>query len=349
MTNWANAIGNFYGKYFVSAANGTTAMYLLFRVLRLQKKKALFPAISCTGPVNAAIFAGYDVCFADVREDDYVIDLDKAETILRTGQVGVMIPTHIYGHMYDREKARFICEKHGVFLLEDAAQTVDVDGADASVVSFGHTKIFEADTGGGILSSNLSLVNDISREKLAFCESEVPIAEDAFDSYRSRYYAIVKDQSLSEARRYGKLHELQLDSRQYFISPDEASGEDIMRRLDDASSIMKKRIEKAQLYEKLLDKKFVTLPKVDFAARAVWRFTFLANSKRDELLEAARQKDIDISSWYLPLHKIYETNDMCPAAEYVSDHVVNLWVDESHNLDGIRYDCEILNKIFTEI
>ena len=349
MENWEKAIGDFYGKYFSLAANGTTAMYFLFRVLKLQRKKVLFPAISCTSPVNAAIFAGYDVCFVDVREEDYVMNLDKAEKILQAGQIGVMIPTHIYGYLYDREKARFLCDKYGVFLLEDAAQTVDINEADASVVSFGHTKIFEAGAGGGGLTSNLFLIDKISQEKQIFCSKESPLKEDAFDTYRSRYYTIVKDGSLSEAQCYSKLHELQLDSRQYFISPDEARGEEIMRRLNQSSSIIEKRIEKALLYEKLLDKKFVTLPKVDFSARAIWRFTFLANHKRDELLETVRQNGIDISSWYLPLNKVYETGDICPVAEYVSDHVVNLWLDESHNLENIRRDCEVLNKILTEI
>ena len=57
----------FHKRYAVFTGNGTTAMYLAFQALGMQEKKVLYPAISCTNPVNAAIYARYNVDFCDIN------------------------------------------------------------------------------------------------------------------------------------------------------------------------------------------------------------------------------------------------------------------------------------------
>lgn len=100
MTDLETTICQQYGvKYGIFTGNGTTAMYLAFCALGLQKKKVIFPAISCTNPVNAAIFAGYEVEFCDVQLKDYTIDLIMLNEMLSTGKYGIVVPTHIYGHI----------------------------------------------------------------------------------------------------------------------------------------------------------------------------------------------------------------------------------------------------------
>ena len=56
----------FHKRYAVFTGNGTTAMYLAFQALGMQEKKVLYPAISCTNPVNAARRVGLCICTACV-------------------------------------------------------------------------------------------------------------------------------------------------------------------------------------------------------------------------------------------------------------------------------------------
>lgn len=329
-------------------SNGTTAMYLLFKALKMQNKKVLYPAITCTNPVNAAIYAGYDVEICDVNLHDYTIDMDCLEKWFKTNSIGIAVPTHIYGHIYDRENLRFLCDKYGVFLLEDAAQTVDTGLSDASVVSFGHTKIFEMKNGGGaILSKDISLIEAMSkvRESLDI----VKPSPERFDNYRHDYYAIVNNNKYSIDTKYQKLHELQINSKDNFIYQiDNDITDEIEDRLEKKDSIISHRLKKAILYKTLLSKDKIVFPNISHDNNPAWRFTFLVKGNRDSLLERAREQNIDISSWYLPLNKIY-TKYLCQNAEYISNHVVNLWIDESHSEEKIKEDIKILNDILINI
>lgn len=177
MTDLETTICQQFGvKYGIFTGNGTTAMYLAFCALGLQKKKVIFPAISCTNPVNAAIFAGYEVEFCDVQLKDYTIDLIMLNEMLSTGKYGIVVPTHIYGHRYDEVALRRLCEYYGAILFEDAAQSYYVGDMDVAVMSFGHTKVCETSLGGGIaLTNDYELAKKIRSQKMNLCKSYNPI------------------------------------------------------------------------------------------------------------------------------------------------------------------------------
>ena len=42
---------------------------------------------------------------------------------------------------------------------------------------------------------------------------------------------------------------------------------------------------------------------------------------------------------------MYETDDCCPNAEYIADHIINLWVDENHTKEMILKDVGVINSI----
>ena len=191
MTDLETTICQQYGvKYGIFTGNGTTAMYLAFCALGLQKKKVIFPAISCTNPVNAAIFAGYEVEFC--------------------------VPTHKYGHRYDEVALRRLCEYYGAILFEDAAQSYYVGDMDVAVMSFGHTKVCDTSLGGGIaLTNDYELAKKIRSQKMNLCKSYNPVMQ-LFDQYREKYYRIVRENNDWKDRNK-KSRELQLDCKQYFI------------------------------------------------------------------------------------------------------------------------------------
>ena len=61
-----------------------------------------------------------------------------------------------------------------------------------------------------------------------------------------------------------------------------------------------------------------------------WRYTFLYKGNREILLDKARAKGIDISSWYPSLSDIYLGHTL-KNASYIEKQVVNLWVTEDHS------------------
>lgn len=330
-------------KYGVFTGNGTTAMYLAFLACKKQHKKVVFPAISCTNPVNAAIFAGYEVDFCDVNCVDYTIDLQELEKMLRTDNYGIMVPTHIYGHRYNEIKVRELCDKYNVTLFEDAAQSYFVGDMDVSVISFGHTKAYETLNGGGIaLTNNRQLYEQMVREKLQIININ-DISNNAFDEYRNRYYDIVRNNGNWEKRNKA-LRELQLDSKRYFIF-DLSDNSDVLPKISNSNEIIDLRRKKTQLYEKYLNEKYVIKPNVSDAYR--WRYSFMYRGDRDYLLIKTREEGIDISSWYFSLAGIYK-NEHLVNADKIESQIVNLWVDDSHSLEQILNEINIINRIMEE-
>ena len=341
MTDLEERICNkFKVNYGIFTGNGTTAMYLTFLALGKQNKKVVFPAISCTNPVNAAIFAGYDVDFCDVRIEDYTIDIFKLEKMLQTGKYGIIVPTHIYGHRYDEKKVRKLCNKYDVMLFEDAAQSFYIGDMDVAVMSFGHTKAYETAMGGGVtLTNNKDIYDKILYEKNRISHIHIK-SDEAFDEYREVYYRIVKSNSVWEKRNI-ELRKLQLSSDKYFIF-DMDENKDIINRMSQTDKIVKLRCEKTRLYQEMLDDKYTMKPDVSENCR--WRYTFLYLGDREYLLEQARKYGIDISSWYFSLAGIYK-NQHLENADKIESQIVNLWVDESHDSKKIENEITILNKI----
>ncbi|WP_434283140.1 DegT/DnrJ/EryC1/StrS family aminotransferase [Clostridium botulinum] len=332
-------------KFCCFSGNGTTVMYLLFMALEKQNKKVLYPAISCTNPVNSCIYAGYTPEFCDVNLDDYTIDIKSMEDKLRTGQFGIVVPTHIYGHKYDRKKVKKICDKYGVFLIEDAAQTVDIGESDASIVSFGHTKIFETALGGGAIFLNDEVLYEKIKKLKSTLTKKPDNSKELFDEYREKYYSILKS-NMTEKEKNDQLLELQLDSKKFFIY-DMNYNEEILLALENKDTIEKNRIAKAKIYCKSLNKMYIKNPKVEYNFTPLWRYTFLVERNRKQILEKVRENKIDISSWYPSLSKIYK-NQVLKNADYIEKHIVNLWIDESHNLDKIHRDVYVINEVLKE-
>lgn len=330
-------------KYGVYTGNGTTAMYIAFSALGLQSKKVLFPGISCTNPVNAAIYAGYDVDFCDITIENFTIDTDKMQEMLNTGAYGIVVPTHIYGQHCDMKLINEICNKNDVVVIEDAAQTYRVENSTISIMSFGHTKIFETNIGGGIAFTDSEEVYNSMVNYRKLVNARPDNADELFDEYRKKYYSIV-DNSVSEYEKNTRLKQLQIESKKYFIYNEENNSE-LKNILDNSDVILKERVERKKLYDNLLDKKFFYIP--ENKEDVLWRYTFLYKGNRDKLLDDARKEGIDISSWYPALNSIYK-NKSLKNSDRLQNEVVNLWVTADHDIDRIKKEINILNKLMEE-
>lgn len=330
-------------EYGVFTGNGTTAMYLAFKALNMQSKKVIFPAISCTNPVNAAIYAGYIVDFCDISLDDFTVDLCHLEKMLKTNKYGIVVPTHIYGHRYDDKKVRELCTKYNVVLMEDAAQSYYIGDMDISIMSFGHTKVCDTNLGGGIAFTN----NQSVWKKMQTVKKQVPLVEKSYNqilqSYRKKYYEIVKT-TRNWNERNTQLKKLQLENKDYFIF-DMDDNIEIYEKIKKLVEYVKNREDKTKIYDQYLNSEYVIKPKVANLYR--WRYTFLYKGNRELLLEKARYNGIDISSWYCSLAGIYK-NEHFTNADIIEKHVVNLWVDETHSKEQIKNDINILNEIMED-
>ena len=332
-------------KYAYFTGNATTALYLLFKSLNMQHEKILFPNITCMTPVNAAIYAGYDVFFCDVSKEDYTMDVNSLKTVIKEENIGIVVPTHIYGHICNMKEIYEVCKNNNIIVVEDAAQTVGIsEYNDYAITSFGHTKIMETELGGGVIFYKERDLRD-SFDKYAEglkCINDKELS----NQYSTEYYRISRN--LKGQQYYNEMKKLQYNSKNVFLGHFKDNIK-LSSVLDKKEDILKSRYERVQLYLEKLDQKYFEFPKINVTLEnPLWRMTVIVkNLNRNAFVDEVRKNNIDISTWYPNLHKFYtEQNDEeFKNSIFISDNLVNFWITGEYSLMKIKHDIDIINKI----
>jgi len=116
--NFAAFIGT---KYAVGVSNGTVALHLAMLVLNIGPgDEVIIPANTFIATAWGVSHAGAAPVFVDC-DDTWNIDPTKIEAAI-TPKTKAIIGVHLYGQPFDVDAVKVICEKHNLFLVEDAAQ-----------------------------------------------------------------------------------------------------------------------------------------------------------------------------------------------------------------------------------
>ncbi len=106
----------------VGVANGTDALVLCLRALDLGPgDEVIVPGFSFFATAEAVVLAGGVPVFADV--EPATLNLDPADVAARvTARTVGVIGVHLYGRPFEVAAIHEVCDRHGLWLLEDAAQ-----------------------------------------------------------------------------------------------------------------------------------------------------------------------------------------------------------------------------------
>jgi dTDP-4-amino-4,6-dideoxygalactose transaminase len=166
-------IRGYFGTRFVFlVSSGKAALVLILKGLSSlrARKKVLIPAYTCYSVPSAIVKSGLEIALCDVDPD--TLDFDYAQLeVLADEHTLCIIPTHLFGIPSDIDRVRGICEKNGIFLVEDAAQAmgVEVDGrklgtlGDVGFFSLGRGKNITCGSGGIILTSSREISESIRK------------------------------------------------------------------------------------------------------------------------------------------------------------------------------------------
>ncbi len=106
----------------VGVANGTDALILSLRALGAGPgDEVIVPAFTFFATAEAVMLVGATPIVADVEPDTLNLDIDDAEDRITAKTVGI-IGVHLYGHPFDIDGAQTLCDRQGLWLVEDAAQ-----------------------------------------------------------------------------------------------------------------------------------------------------------------------------------------------------------------------------------
>ncbi|MCX5805022.1 MAG: DegT/DnrJ/EryC1/StrS family aminotransferase [Proteobacteria bacterium] len=109
-------------KYCVGVGNGTDAIYIVLRALGISPgDEVVTVANSFIATSEAITMTGARVVFVDCDPETYNIDAAKIEGAI-TKRTKAILPVHLYGHPAEMGMINEIAHKHGLYVIEDAAQ-----------------------------------------------------------------------------------------------------------------------------------------------------------------------------------------------------------------------------------
>jgi dTDP-4-amino-4,6-dideoxygalactose transaminase len=109
-------------KRCVSCANGTDAIYVALRGLRVKPgDEVITSAHSWISTSETITQAGGRIVFCDTDEETFTIDPQDIQRKITPATVGI-IPVHLYGQPADMDPIMAIAKRHNLWVIEDCAQ-----------------------------------------------------------------------------------------------------------------------------------------------------------------------------------------------------------------------------------
>jgi dTDP-4-amino-4,6-dideoxygalactose transaminase len=106
----------------VGVANGTDALHLVLRALGIGAgDEVIVPANTFIATAEAVVLAGARPRFVDVDPDSLLVTPEAVEAAI-TPATAAVLPVHLYGHVADLAGLTQVTRRHGIALIEDAAQ-----------------------------------------------------------------------------------------------------------------------------------------------------------------------------------------------------------------------------------
>jgi len=172
-------IANYIGvKYAVATSNGTSALHIALLISGVESDdEVITQPLTFVATCNAISYCGAQPIFIDVDKDTMGLSptalgffLENNTTVKnqqcinnKTGKViKACVPMHTFGRPCRIDEIKEICDKHYVFLIEDAAESVGSTYkgrhtgtfGQVGVMSFNGNKIITAGGGGCIITNN---------------------------------------------------------------------------------------------------------------------------------------------------------------------------------------------------
>lgn len=162
-------------KHALTCGNGTDALVLALMAFDLQPgDEVIIPGFSFFATAEVVSFLKAKPVFVDVEKDTALIDVAKIEAAITPKTKGIM-PVSLYGQISDMKAINEIAEKHGLFVIEDAAQSFGAELDSTKSCNLSHiacTSFFPAKPlgvygdGGACFTSNPDLHEKMRRLRM---------------------------------------------------------------------------------------------------------------------------------------------------------------------------------------
>lgn len=310
------------GKFCVGLASGLDALWLAFRVLGIGKgDEVIVQANTYIASVMGITINGATPVFVEPG-DDFQIDPEQIEKAITKNTRAVLV-VHLYGQAANMGRICEICQKHGLRLVEDCAQSHGAGYQGKMTGTFGDIGCFSF-----YPSKNLGAFGDAGA--IVTDSEEICRAMKMYRNYGS------------EKRYYNKV--VGANSRL-----DELQAGLLRVRLSHLTELTEERRRIAKAYLEGIDNPLIRLPVISQEADCVWHQFVIRCDRRDELMEYMAANGVgSIIHYPIPPHlsEAYEylgfhRGDF-PVTERLADTVVSIPIYNGMTDDEIKRVVEVL-------
>lgn len=313
-------------KYNVLVSNGTAGLHLAAMALGIQPgDKVITTPITFVASANGFRYCGAEIVFCDINPDNYLLDLDKLENMLKVAPKGtykVVVPVDFAGYPIDGERLHALALEYGFSIVEDACHApggvfIDSKGvkhkvgdcayADMTVFSYHPVKHIATGEGGSVTTNRKDLY-------------------DKLTLYRT--HGITKDPARMTKVDGGWYYEMQDLGYNYRITDFQAAlGISQLSRLEWS---LERRKAIAARYDKAFAGTKIITPKVENNVSHAYHLYIIQVEDRKGLYDYLRTQNIFAQVLYIPAHTMpyyrqfgWKVGD-CPMAENYYAHCLAL-------------------------
>jgi dTDP-4-amino-4,6-dideoxygalactose transaminase len=154
------------GAPTVTVTSGTAALHCAYAAIGIKPgDEVITPPITFVATQATAALMGAKIVFADIRDETGNIDPVEVEAAI-TGKTKAIVAVDYAGHPANLSELRALADKHGIFLIEDAAHSIGSiykgvavgSIADITTFSFFPTKNMTTTEGGAVSSTSPELL-----------------------------------------------------------------------------------------------------------------------------------------------------------------------------------------------
>ncbi len=103
--------------------------------------EVIIPAYTFVSTANAFVLRGAKLVFADSEHDTPNLDVQQVEALI-TDKTKAIVPVHYAGMAVDMDPLLALAEKHGLLIIEDAAQAIEATYKGRPLGGIGHMSAF---------------------------------------------------------------------------------------------------------------------------------------------------------------------------------------------------------------
>ena len=293
-------------RHALTCSSGTTALHLALLAIGVGPgDEVIVPSLTYIATANAVSYCGATPVFADADCDSWNAEADQLAPLI-TPRTKAIIVVHLYGNPVDMMPVMALAQRHGLMVIEDAAeahgasyrgQKVGAIG-DIGTFSFYGNKVMTTGEGGMVTTNDGALAD---RMRL--------IRGQGMDPGRRYWFPVVG-------------HNFRLTNLQSAIG---------LAQLERIGTFIEARRRCARLYQTHLS----AIQGLKFQAHRPeshgisWMFSILLPNEaaRDRTMELLAEHDIETRPLFWPLHTMPPYQSLqahCPVTEQLAPRGINL-------------------------